>query len=101
MPLERTSIFAFVAVQARAPAPGARVIDIGAGDSPYRGLFAEQDYATLDHAETVHSGEVDIVGRADAIPAADASFDAVVCTQVLEHVPDPLAALTEFRRVLS
>jgi ubiquinone/menaquinone biosynthesis C-methylase UbiE len=99
-PLERTSIFEFVARQARALAPGARVIDIGAGDAPYRELFEAQEYVTLDHEQTLHSGDVDIVGTAAAIPVADGEFDAVVCTQVLEHVPDPVAVLSEFHRVL-
>lgn len=99
-PLERSSIFEFVSRQARLLTPGARVIDIGAGDAPYRELFSEQEYLTLDHEQTPHSGNVDILGSADAIPAADADFDAVLCTQVLEHVPDPLAALREFHRVL-
>jgi arsenite methyltransferase len=39
-------------------------------------------------------------GEATSLPADDAAFDAVVCTQVLEHVPDVAAALAEFRRVL-
>lgn len=39
-------------------------------------------------------------GEATALPADDGAFDAVVCTQVLEYVPDVAAALAEFRRVL-
>jgi SAM-dependent methyltransferase len=100
MPLERMSIFEFVARQARALPPGARVIDIGAGDAPYGELFAAQQYLTLDHDQTPHAGNVDIIGSADSIPTEDAVFDAVLCTQVLEHVAEPLAALSEFRRVL-
>jgi SAM-dependent methyltransferase len=99
-PLERTSIFEFVLSQSRALAPGARVLDVGAGDAPYRELFDAQRYMTLDHSETLHAGRLDIIGAADSIPVDDASFDAVVCTQVLEHVAEPERALAEFFRVL-
>ncbi len=99
-PLERASIYSFVAEQALLLSPSARVLDVGAGEAPYRELFAEQRYSTLDRADTPHSGEVDLHGSADSIPADDGSFDAVLCTQVLEHVPQPLDALREFRRIL-
>jgi ubiquinone/menaquinone biosynthesis C-methylase UbiE len=41
-----------------------------------------------------------VEGDIEALPFADASFGTVLCTEVLEHVPDPVAALREFRRVV-
>ena len=41
-----------------------------------------------------------VAGSAEALPAADASFDAAVCCWVLCTVPDQAAALGELRRVL-
>ena len=43
-PLERASIYRFVAEQARLLEPGSRVLDIGAGEAPYRELFLQQSY---------------------------------------------------------
>jgi ubiquinone/menaquinone biosynthesis C-methylase UbiE len=38
-------------------------------------------------------------GDVTALPFADGAFDLVVCTEVLEHLDDPRAALAELRRV--
>jgi SAM-dependent methyltransferase len=99
-PLERESICRFMEEQADNLRGGSRVLDVGAGEAPYRELFNDHEYVTLDHPDTPHSGAVDMHGRADAIPAVDGSFDVVVCTQVLEHVSNPFLAMKEFRRVL-
>lgn len=41
-----------------------------------------------------------VEGDVEEMPFADASFNTVLCTEVLEHVPHPEAALREVRRVL-
>lgn len=41
-----------------------------------------------------------VLGDIEAMPFADGSFGTVLCTEVLEHVPDPAGALAEIRRVL-
>ena len=47
------------------------------------------------HPETVF-----LCGRAEALPFAEASFDVVWCTDVLEHLADLPAALAQIARVL-
>ncbi len=102
MPAEREPILRFVAAAARALAPGSRVIDIGAGDAPYRELFDHVEYVTVDWGESLHpdAGGSDLIASAEALPVADASFTAALLTQVLEHVAEPVAALREAHRIL-
>jgi SAM-dependent methyltransferase len=85
-PYERQPIFEFVAAAAESTAPGARVLDVGAGSAPYRELFDHAEYTTADWEQCVH--------------VEDQSFDVVPNTQVLEHVPEPGRVLSEFHRVL-
>src|SRR5450755_3801692 len=102
MAYERRSILAFVQRVADATPPGAVVLDVGAGKAPYRELFAHCRYLTTDWTHSVHerSRDVDFVASADALPLEDEAIDAVLLTQVLEHVSDPAAALREAARVL-
>jgi len=41
-----------------------------------------------------------VEGDVEALPFEDGSFGTILCTEVLEHIPDPAAALAEYRRVL-
>ena len=45
-------------------------------------------------------GRLDIVSDIASIPEPDSSFDAILCVEVLEHVPDPTLVIKEFGRLL-
>lgn len=80
-----------------ASAAGARVLDVGCGRKPYYPFFAgAASYVGVDVQENPHA---DLHGPIEALPVEDASFDVVLCTQVLEHVEDPAAAVAELHRV--
>lgn len=80
------------------PVAGLNLLDVGCGDRPYEPLF--RDAAAVVGFDLPGNEFADLHGRIDAIPVADASFDVVLCLQVLEHVPDPAAAVRELRRVV-
>jgi SAM-dependent methyltransferase len=46
------------------------------------------------------TSKIDLVSDITEIPAPDASFDVILCSEVLEHVPEPTHALDEFTRLL-
>lgn len=102
MPYERRPILRFVREAADSLAAGTVVLDVGAGDAPYRELFGHCDYRASDWAASLHEGarEADYVAPADSLPLEAATVDAVLLTQVLEHVPAPVAVLQEAARVL-
>lgn len=101
-PAERAPILEFLAAEAAKLPPEAWILDIGAGDAPYRELFAHANYVTSDWAASQHAraGDADILAPAEDIPRPDASFDCVVLTQVLEHVPAPHDVVAECHRLL-
>lgn len=88
-----------VAQEVAPSGPGQAVLDVGCGEKPYLPHFSgvASSYVGLD----VHAGEhVDVVADADVLPFDDGSFDVVVSTQMLEHVPDPARVVSEAHRVL-
>ncbi|MBS1227023.1 MAG: Methyltransferase type 11 [Proteobacteria bacterium] len=90
----------------------ARVLDAGAGQCRYKSFLNHTRYETQDFAqylgresgplkETWDYGKLDYVCDITNIPVEDGSFDAVLCTEVLEHVPDPISAIKELARLIT
>ncbi|MEV7964988.1 methyltransferase domain-containing protein [Sphaerisporangium sp. NPDC088356] len=101
--------------------PGVRVLDLGCGGGRHafevlrRGadvVAFDQDAAELEGVASMFAamdkaGEVPpeataetVTGDALAMPFPDASFDRVIAAEVLEHIPDDMAAMREIHRVL-
>jgi SAM-dependent methyltransferase len=80
---------------------GALVLDAGAGDAPYRSLFEHAVYESADFekVDKPYAKSTYVCDLRD-IPVADGRFDYIVFNQVMEHLPEPKAALTELNRVL-
>jgi SAM-dependent methyltransferase len=80
-------------------APPARALDLGSDKSPYRELLESRGYEvrTLD---ITRDGGADYAGTAESTGLPEASFDLVLCTQVIEHCMNPWAAAHEIHRVL-
>ena len=83
---------------------GKRLLDLGCGIKPFKHLYEQQvDYSVgIDTPFSPHDEEsINALALGHALPFKDGAFDIVLCTEVLEHVPDPAAVLHEIRRVLS
>ena len=93
--------------------PGRDWLDVGCGTgaltrtilaqaAPARILGVDPSDAFVNFAhENIYDPRVDFkVGSAQNLPVEDASFDVAAAGLVLNFVPDPTAALAEFKRVV-
>jgi SAM-dependent methyltransferase len=89
--LTRVTLDRFIA----AHASDRRTLDIGAQNGPYAVHFPRR--IALDITRGIG---VQIIGDAQSLGIRDASFEVVLCTEVLEHLPEPQRAIDEIFRVL-
>lgn len=83
----------------QAPLVRGRLLDLGCGNQPFRSWYGPlvTDVVPVDAAPIPGVLQVDL---AEPLPFADASFDTVLCTQVLEHVENVELAAAEIARLL-
>ncbi|MDR7519551.1 MAG: class I SAM-dependent methyltransferase [Armatimonadota bacterium] len=80
--------------------PGMRALDVGCRNGYFSEILTRRGY-------TVHAIDIkpdypsaEIVDANQPLPYGDGTFDLVWCSEVLEHLDAPAAAVAEFRRVL-
>jgi len=97
----RVRLEGFIRSAAASVPAGARVLDAGAGDCRHRVHFERARYESADFLQVDKPyAEVDYVCSLEAIPVEAERYDLVLFTQVMEHLPEPLAVLGELHRVL-
>lgn len=90
--------------------PLSKIIDISSGNKPYAHLFSHCQYFShefegnkdiLDsfRGETDKNNTYDYYGDILNLPIDDSEFDYVLCTEVLEHVYNPIDAIKELTRI--
>jgi len=82
---------------------GGRLLDFGCGSKPYKKLFNVSEYIGLDFENPGHSHtneQIDVIYEGKEIPFENEGFDYILCTEVVEHLFDPLDKFNEFHRVL-
>lgn len=101
------AVFDYLSIQ-----PGDRVLDAGCGRGFYLNFMAELfpnvrvwgvelDLPLLPIAR-LHVPTAEVVnGNLYNLPFPDGSFDKIICSEVMEHVPDDSAAMHELSRVLA
>lgn len=72
-----------------------KTLDIGSGDKNYINFFPNITTVDIDPDR-----KPEIVADVCCLPFKDEEFGVVLCTEVLEHLPNPSMAIKEMQRVL-
>jgi len=92
-----------VAEFAESLAPGARLLDAGAGETRFARYFAKQRYCGVDLAvgdAAWDYSSLSAVADLGALPFCDGAFDGAIHIVTIEHLKEPARALRELARVL-
>lgn len=97
-------------------AVGGTILDAGAGELKNKIYCSHLSYSSQDFCEYGGSekgvldaglqnehwdtSKIDLVCDIVDIPVDDCAYDYVLCSEVLEHVPDPVKAVAELSRIL-
>jgi len=108
----------FVIDQLRRLPSQSKILDAGCGSQRYRQYCSHLDYKAQDFGQYTNDlkkmiganetggiegyqyGELDYTGNIWEISEANNTFDAILCSEVIEHIPYPNETIREFNRLL-
>lgn len=71
------------------------------GRNKYKHLILSENINSYACLDIENYSDIDIIADIQDMPQiADNQFDTIICTQVLEHVPNPFLAVSELHRIL-
>jgi ubiquinone/menaquinone biosynthesis C-methylase UbiE len=92
---------------------GSTILDAGAGELANKVYCQHLKYTSQDFCQYTGTGdskslqvgswntdEIDIVSDITKIPVEDHSFDSILCSEVIEHLPYPERSIEELHRIL-
>jgi SAM-dependent methyltransferase len=101
--IDRYKIYQAIKLFAQKTNGEAKILDVGCGSKPYKKLFANNHYVGLEIRGGGHADkdkQADIFYDGEVFPLTDSSFDAILCTQVIQHVLNTEKLISESSRVL-
>lgn len=105
-PVGLSSVFSTIllaeAIGRALPLTASVVVDVGGGEAPYASSITSALHVAIDRRsppDTLASHQV--VGDAALLPVGDGLADLVLCTEVVEHVPDDHQLYRELRRIVA
>lgn len=99
--LRRQFVDEFFFVQAASLAEGSFILDMGGNKKTKRGFFNIDSFPVkVIYANLVTEKRPDVQCDAAKISVQSDCFDAVICAEVIEHIPNPYDVLQELFRVL-
>lgn len=82
------------------------ILEVGSGLSPMLGenrqvVYSDLSFSALKSLRQMQGGSLCVGADALSLPFRAGAFSTVVCSEVIEHIPDDLAALREMARVMT
>src|ERR1041384_1310947 len=85
------------AVREFGPRLDGKLLDVGCGSQQYRRFLGCEQYFGIEWSADKRPP---VVAAVTQIPFRDSAFDSALCTEVLEHLPEPGRCLEEIHRVV-
>jgi ubiquinone/menaquinone biosynthesis C-methylase UbiE len=103
--LDFQTLTIFKTLKKQIPQMKGKMLDVGCGNSPFEFLVNQNqcEYVGIDIAGADnfdYQNSKIVVFDGENIPFENESFENIICTEVIEHIPNPEKIISEMHRVL-